>query len=199
MIPKNVLSCWFGRGQKSDLFKRCRESKERVLSGWRFIDVNEDTCPALMEVPYMKAVHARGEFVKCTELGRLWALAAYGGVYLDEDVEVVRPFDPLLERSFFIGREDTAWVNGAVIGSRLMGDIALSLFEAFPAETDGRELANVYGPKFLTSWLRQIGFTDILPPEFFYPYAFGQTRDQAVITPNTYAMHHWAASWVGKY
>lgn len=198
MIPRNVLSCWFGRGEKSELFKRCRESKERILAGWNFIDVNEDNC-AMMHMPYMKAVHERGEFVKCTELGRLWALCVYGGVYMDEDVEAVKPFDPLLDRQFFIGREDDRWVNGAVMGSKQMAMTAVQLLGGFPVDSDGRELANVYGPKYLTAKLAEIGFTDILPPEYFYPYSFGQTRKQAVITPNTYAMHHWAGSWIGKY
>lgn len=198
MIPKNVLSCWFGRGEKTDLFKRCRESKLLVLDGWNFIDVDEDHCGDLMSTPYMRSVHARGEFVKCTELARLWALFTYGGVYMDEDVEAVKPFDPLLDRPFFIGREDARWTNGAVIGSVGGGAAVTALLADFPRDTQGSQPANAYGPLYLTPRVAQLG-VDVLPPEYFYPYRCGQTPAQAVITPNTYAMHHWAGSWVGKY
>lgn len=199
MIPKNVLSCWFGRGKKTDLFLKCRESKERILAGWNFIDVDEDNCADLMETPYMKATHARGEFVKCTELARIWALYTHGGVYLDEDVEVLKPLDPLLDRQFFIGREDANFANGAVMGSRAYGSTICSLLHKFPTLTEGRDGAHTYGPGYLTHELTAMGYDTTLPPEFFYPYLWNQTPDQAVITENTYAVHHWAKSWVGKY
>jgi mannosyltransferase OCH1-like enzyme len=200
MIPKIVLSCWFGRGEKTDLFKRCRESKEKVLKDWTFIDVNEDNCDDLMDTAYMASVHARGEFVKCTELGRLWALQKYGGVYMDEDVEVLKEFDDaLLSRLFFIAREDDNWINGAVMGSIAYGHTINTLVGTFPQETEGRLGAHNYGPGFLTDRLSAMPGTPVLPPEYFYPYLWNQTPEQAVITENTYAVHHWAKSWVGKY
>lgn len=177
MIPKHVLSCWFGRGQKSDLFLRCREAKEKFLprsEGWVYIDVDEDNCGPLMTTTYMRSVIARGEFVKCTELARIWALLEYGGVYMDEDVEPVRSFDPLLSlphvdgapARFFIGREgghkgdkryvdgaqveEKEWINGAVMGSEKASVVSQVLYEMFPSYSDGRGRARFYGPEFLT-------------------------------------------------
>lgn len=198
MIPKTLLSCWFGRGQKNDLFKMCEESKRRVLPDWNRFEVNEDTIdPALLATKYMQEVQRRGEFVKMTELGRLWALWKFGGVYCDEDVEILKPFDPLLNTEFFIGREDANYVNGAVVASVAKGEIITHLLDKFPSGTDGAMRANRYGPIYLTEQLKDVACT-VHPVEFFYPFTFGQTMADAVITPNTYAAHHWAYSWKGQ-
>lgn len=228
MIPKIVLSAWFGRGKKSDLFLRCREAKEKLLpkTEWNYIDVDEDNCGSLMSTPYMQAVVARGEFVKCTELARIWALLTYGGVYMDEDVEPVRPFEPLLETKhvdggplrFFVGREgarvgEKEYINGAVMGSEKSGAVAQILFKMFPSYSDGREKAHFYGPGFLTreveslinivndapdkrSWLGGA----VLKKEAFCPFDWFNPIPEDYATrvgPETFAVHHFFKSWVG--
>lgn len=196
MIPKRVIGAWFGRGKKSAMFERCLASQVRV-SGWEVIEINEDTIdPAVLETPYYRGVLGRREFVKATEYARLWGLWKFGGVYMDADVELVKPLDPLLELDMFIGREDGQWINGAVIGATQGNATIRALLDAFPLASEGLEKANEYGPKFLTKHLTGVPGVTVLPPEYFYPYLYNQTPDQAVITPNTYAVHHWAKSWL---
>lgn len=226
MIPKKLISCWFGRGKKNDLFLRCREAKERVLprGEWEWIDVDEDNCGPLMGTRYMQSVISRGEFVKCTELARIWALLAHGGVYMDEDVEPIRPLDPLLELPhkdgalirFFVGREgakpgEREWINGAVMGSEPGGVAASVLFEMFPTETEGREGAHFYGPGFLTHEIEslielspngRLGIGGVvLKKDAFFPTDWFETLtpDEAIARakPSTFAVHHWCKSWVG--
>ncbi len=194
MIPKNLLGCWFGRGKKSDLFLMCEETKQRQLPEWNVIEVTEDTIdPELLACPYMRGVLERGEFVKATELGRLWALHKYGGVYLDEDVEVLKPLDPLLDSPFFIGWEDSHMINGAVIGSMQAGATITALLEAFPVNSDGGAIATTYGPMFLTQQMRKLGGY-LYSPEFFYPVHYDGT---GTITGNSFTRHWWAGSWKG--
>lgn len=191
MIPKNVISCWFGRGKKSDLFLRCADSKRRVLHDWNFIDVTEDNCGDLMNEPHMAAIYARGEFAICPELARIWALNKYGGVSMDEDVEVLKPFDPLLEDEFFIGYEDASTLCGAVMGSVAGGMTIRHIWDNFPRSGDGSLKPTAYMPG---QWLREIDCKKY-PPRYFFPYLYNQKPEDAVITPDTYAIHHWAGSW----
>ncbi len=198
VIPRNLISCWFGRGEKSDLFKRCEESKRRVLPDWERIEVNEDTIDLNVLVsPYMRGVLERGEFVKATELGRLWGLWRYGGVYCDEDIEILRPFDPLLVDPFFIGKEDATNINGAVIGSTAKGWDISRLYWAFPRDSEGKEKATAYGPGFLTTYLqdRHASHAKVYQPEFFYPVHF---TGSGKITENSYTDHKWCGSWKGQ-
>jgi mannosyltransferase OCH1-like enzyme len=195
VIPKILLSCWFGRGRKSDLFLQCQESKRRVLPDWLTFECNEDTIdPAIMASPYMQAVQARGEFVKMTEIGRLWALHRFGGVYMDEDVEALKPFDPLLNNQFFIGWEDTQYINGAVMGSVAGGETVSALLKAFPLDSDGSKKATAYGPVFLTEQLRNVDCVKF-EPKLFYPWHHAHKLDRSLIGPDSFALHHWAGSW----
>jgi mannosyltransferase OCH1-like enzyme len=192
VIQKTLLSCWFGRGKKSDLFLKCEETKRKMLPDWERFEVNEDTIdPEVLATPYMQAVQARGEFVKMTELGRLWALWKIGGVYCDEDIEILKPFDPLLNDSFFIGYEDDQFLNGAVMGSVAGDDIASRLYHEFPDETLGELKATAYGPAFLTEQLRMVDCTKYAP-EYFYPIHYDGTGK---ITENSFTNHLWASSW----
>lgn len=197
VIPKHIITAWFGRGQKSDLFKRCLDSWRTLLPDWEHFEINEDTIGSLwMNTSYMKSVLERGEFVKATELARLVGLWSLGGIYADADVELIKDPTPLLDAPFFIGREDASTINGAVMGSLRHGKTVSELIFAFPTGSKGTEKATAYGPTFLTENLKA---SDALihPPEFFYPYHWLQKPDEAVITPNTYAIHHWSGSWKG--
>ena len=205
MIPRILHSAWFGGGEKTDLFKRCIDSQRAVHPDWTFIETNEDNFGLWMQTPYVRAVLQRGDWVKATELARLVALQDVGGVYCDCDVEVLRPFDTLIaddarHRGFFLGRESAKYLNGAVMGAEPGHPVVTQLVRRFPAATDGRLGAHAYGPAFLTREIRRLkAAAHVLPPDFFFPYDFTQTPDQMVLTPNTYAAHHWAMSWVGKY
>lgn len=206
MIPKRIINCWFGGGKKTDLFEHCLRT-QREVSGWEVIEVNEQTIdPKLLETPYMRNVLARGhagdkgEFVKATELGRLWGLWCFGGVYMDADVELLRPLNPLLSARFFIGREDEHYLNGAVLGSVPCGVVISELLDCFSTNDAGEKSAHIYGPTYLTNMLKGIGercdFVEH-PPEVFYP-SHWRTPTEVRVTERTVAHHRWAASWVKK-
>lgn len=204
VIPKRIINAWFGRGKKSDLFRYCLDTQRKV-SGWDVIEINEDTIdPRVMESKFYKGVLGRGEFVKATEYARLWGLAEYGGVYMDADVELLRPIDHLLDAHFFIGREDDDHLNGAVMGSIQRSVVATALLDCFPLDTDGKESSHFYGPGLLTRELAGLPkgkYGKHLiehPPDFFYP-SHWRTPHKIDLTTNTVAHHRWAKSWVGKY
>ena len=202
MIPKIIHNAWFGRAEKSDLFKRCIESWHRIHPDWDYVETTEDNI-GLLHTPYLRSVLERGEFVKAAEIARLAALSRMGGVYLDADVELLKPLDPLLAETFFAAWEDASCINGAVMGSVAHGELISLLTGNFPINSFGDEPANHYGPIYITDQLRPRllnGETiTVFPPEYFYPFLWNQTAKQAVITTNTYAIHHWAKSWLPKH
>lgn len=201
MIPRRIVTCWMGRGKKSDLFEHCLASQRKNHPGWEFYEVNEDSEPALLNFPYVRAVLARGEYVKATELGRLWGLARLGGIYCDADVEVLRPMDDLLRAKFFIGREDAEHLNGAVMGSMPHGMAIEYLLNNFPTQSEGRESPHFYGPGYLTRMLTdsELPFDFVEhPPEVFYPSHWRTPTVMDRMTDKTVAHHRWAASWVKK-
>ena len=42
MIPKRIYYCWFGRGEKSDLIKKCINTWKKYCIDYEIIEINED-------------------------------------------------------------------------------------------------------------------------------------------------------------
>lgn len=192
MIPKTIATAWFGRGQKCDLFKRCQETWHEMHPHWQFIEITEDNCGCLMDMPFMQAVHDRKEFVKCTELARLWAVERHGGIYMDLDIEILKPLDPLLEYEHFFVREPGGLVNGAIFGAVSNCPVVQSLIDAFPSAGDGVGSPVDFGPAFLTSAMPKDG--NVLPPHVAFPYGYNEP-DPGIYGSETIVVHRWAGSW----
>ena len=201
-IPKNILSCWFGRGEKSDLLKRCIESWHKYMPDWHFHEVTEDNLdPGIMQSPFMKGTLERKEYAKAADYARLQALQDFGGIYLDVDMEVLKPLDPLLQNSFFAGWEDDKFINTAIMGSEQRSLVSQFLVREFPLHTPGLEKTTYYSPLYLTAALQNKPAIDfpfrVYQPEYFYPSHWSNPAE-IKITPNTFTFHHWAGSWVQK-
>ena len=128
-----------------------------------------------------------------SDIIRLELLFRFGGVYVDTDMESLRPIDPLLAEGVdaFAGYVDSGTVQNAVIAAEAGHPvIERALRELRPVTEYGVETALLRGtgPPFLTALLREHPEVKIYPPEVFYP-ATDAEREQA------YAVHHVAESW----
>jgi hypothetical protein len=56
---------------------------------------------------YVQEAYEAKKYAFVSDYVRLWALEREGGVYLDTDVEVLRPLDNLLDDTAFIGLEES--------------------------------------------------------------------------------------------
>ena len=57
MIPKIILYCWFGRGEKPELAKKCIASWQKFCPDFAIREWNEDNCDYLA-MPFMAAAYA---------------------------------------------------------------------------------------------------------------------------------------------
>jgi mannosyltransferase OCH1-like enzyme len=193
MIPKRIITAWYGRGEKNDLFKRCMASWPLHNPAWEILEINEDNC-GVMGTPYMQSVYARREFVKCTEIARLIGVHTYGGLYLDCDMEVLRPLEPLLATNFFVRQQDGC-VNGAMFGAEAGNPVLGDLIAAFPLNSRGEMPALDYGPLFLSKQLDQRrDFAELLPVAAF-PFFWNEKDPGPPYPPASFAVHRWAGSW----
>ena len=88
------------------LNKQCLESWQKLLPDYqlmlwdtRQIDVHSNQ--------WLEQAYQNRKWAFAADYIRLYALYNYGGIYLDSDVEVLKPFDALLDRTYFFGREHT--------------------------------------------------------------------------------------------
>ncbi len=133
------------------------------------------------------------------DLMRIEILWRLGGVYVDIDCEVIRPFDPLLRHSLFIG-EYNGELQNAVLGSvpqheglRAVMDSLLE-YEVLPPG----HISESTGPVLLTRILAKRDDVTVMPKEAFFPWVWDEKHDRAAITEETYAVQHWNLSWLTR-
>ncbi len=126
MIPKIIHYCWFGRGEMPELYKRCMESWNKILPEYEIKCWNEDTFDVSTN-QYVKDAYENRKFAFVTDYVRLYALYNYGGIYMDTDVEVVKPLDRFLGVEAFSGFEKKDGVPTGIMGAekrnQVIGDL----------------------------------------------------------------------------
>ncbi len=206
MIPKILHYCNFGGGQNNEIHQKCRASWQRILPDYQWREWNESNSP--LYVDYCQAALDQELWSKLSNYVRLWALYAEGGLYLDTDVEVLRPFDHLLENRCFLGfqsrSEIPGWINNAVLGAEpshpfLARCLALTL-----------ERYRQQGEFLLSPWvttlvlkadglrrygMQRVGDVQVYPIEYFYPHSWLESFTPDLVTSETVSVHHWNHSW----
>ena len=199
MIPKTIHYCWFGPNEMSALHQACIATWRQKLPEYEIVRWDERNSP--MEHPFVAYYYAKKKWAFVSDFVRLYVLYHHGGIYLDADVEVVRSFDPLLHHHLFIGYERTDRINSAICGAR-QGQPFVQACMEFMQKRQAKKLPYRIAPEVVTAVYKSGKYDEVsvLPPEAFYPYnpydsgSVGQFL-YCDVTPQTYAVHHWAKSW----
>lgn len=208
MIPKIIHYCWFGRGEMPELARMCIESWHKFLPGYEFKLWNEDNFD-INCLPYVREAYDSRKFAFVTDYVRLFALYTEGGIYMDTDVEILKPLDDLLELTAFTGYEGSKHlppVTG-LMASRKGGEWVKEQLDAYTPDKhfilpDG-SLDLTSNTKLITSIMMSHGFVPdgkyqtykdlhVFPVEYFCPR---QTTYELLITENTYCDHHFMGTW----
>ena len=129
-----------------------------------------------------------------SDLARYEILWRHGGVYVDTDMEALRPVDPLMDAEAFAGWElEGKWVNNAVLGAVPGHPLMRALINLAPASIrrHRRYRPNkMTGPGLLTPLAERHPIT-VHPQSAFYPYSFDELDRQGSDYGDAYAVHHW--------
>ena len=160
----------------------------------------------------MKEAYEAKQWAFVTDYARLWIIYHYGGIYLDTDVEIIKPLDCLLEHEAFFGLEDNNFINtGVGFGAKKGNDVVLRMMSDYSEEhflnVDGtfnkttcpvrntRAILELF-PIKLDGKIINIGNAMLFPSEFFCPLSSdGKTMRK---TENTFSIHWFSASWLSK-
>lgn len=134
MIPKKIHYIWLGGKPKNKLTEVCINTWKRNLLDYRIIEWNEsniDLANLCNENRFLKKCVELKLWAFVSDYLRLWILENQGGIYLDTDVEVLKPFDPLLNQHVFMGYEANNFVGTAVIGAEKGNTLIARLLEFY--------------------------------------------------------------------
>lgn len=208
IIPKIIHYCWFGHNEKPDIVKRCMQSWHLHLPGYQFIEWNDSNFD-LNSNPYVKEAYQAGKFAFVSDYVRVYALYHFGGIYLDTDVEVFKPFDDLLYHDSFWGFEQENYIATSTIGAAPHNKLIQVFLDSYTNKnfirSDGTydSLTNValitnilsdWGVKPNGEFQELEGIATFYPQAYFSPYDYINCR--TLTTGDTYAMHHFYKSWL---
>ena len=201
-IPRKIHYCWYGGKPLTPLAQACVESWERKAGEFEIVRWDESNTP-INDHPYMRIAYKQGLWAFVADYARLQALIEHGGIYLDTDMEVVKPLGKFLEHTHVVGNESDGQISAGIIGAHPNSAFLKACLEWMDRDASAGSPSFTSIPKIMQQVYDAGDFdVTIYPPRFFYPYN-PYDPDQPVkqllysdITEETYAIHHWSASWV---
>lgn len=197
MIPR-VLHRIFLDDPVPTVFEGYWRLFQELNPGWDFVTWDDST--KLDWIRNTEAFDRATTHAGRSDVLRYEILARYGGVYVDTDVEPLRPFDDLLDGDPFAAWEDDRLLCPTVMGAEAGHDAMESLIAGLPHWSRRHAQAppnHQTGPYFLTRCWRWRDDVRLLPPITFYPVHWSQKRLLGGPYPReSYAVHHWAAGWL---
>ncbi len=207
MIPKKIHYCWFGGNPLPELAQRCIASWKKYCPDYEIIEWNESNFD-LDSCDYVREAYEAKKWAFITDVVRLYALVTQGGIYMDTDVEVLKPLDDILDYAAVSGFEAVdriptglmACEAGHPLFTELLHEYDTAHFRLADGSLD--TTTNVtritdtclkYG-LVLNNTKQTVGGFTLFPKDYFCPK--DSSTKQMEITDNTYTIHHFDGSWL---
>lgn len=194
-IPRTIHRVWLGEEPMPEEHERFGETFARHHSDWGMQLWTDEDLPEL-DITVAERARSRTR-AELSNLVRYEVLRRFGGVYVDTDVECLRPLPPLLRGiSAFAALECPGRVGNAVLGS-IAGHPIFARAAQLARRTlgTGAHSADANGPYLLSLILEQEPGVALFGAELFYPYRWDEPERHDEAFPDAYAVHHWAKSW----
>ncbi len=209
-IPKVIHYCWFGGKEIPDFLKRCMGSWAEKCPDYeikRWDETNFDVSKYL----FTKQAYEKGRYGFVSDVARLDILYNHGGIYMDTDVKLIKPFGNLINCKGFVGTEKWGNINsGGGIGavphhpmikemldyragfSFFHDDGTLNietngLYETIPFLKRGCRVDNTF---------QTINDMAVYPASVFHPYDYMSCEER--ITENTISIHYFHGGWMDE-
>lgn len=206
MIPKKIHYIWFGHNPLTPLAEQCIASWKEFCLDYEIVRWDESNFD-VNQNEYCHEAYEAKKWAFASDYVRLWVLVNEGGIYMDTDVQVLKPLDRFLEEEAFSGFEATDRIPTGIMAARAHQPF----FEKLLHDYDGRHFLKADGTPDLTTNVTAItraclesglklnnekqtveGFT-LYPMDYFCPKDW-LTR-KVNLTENSYTIHHFDGSW----
>ena len=206
-IPKVIHYCWFGRGKMPPLAEKCIESWKKFCPDYEIVCHTEDNFD-IGQNRYAKEAYDAKKWAFVSDYVRLKVMFDQGGIYMDTDVELIKPIDELIKENGYMGFDDSGLIATGLgfaceKGNELVGAM-LADYDHIPFVLPDGSYDTAPCPDRNTETMKKLGFNldikdqifmgiRILPEDYLCPVKYYSGKK--VITKNTYSIHHYCASW----
>ena len=209
MIPKIIHYCWFGGNPLPD-------EVEKMIKTWKLhcpnyeirqwdesnFDVNKNR--------YCKEAYYAKKWAFVSDYARLKVLYQYGGIYLDTDVELIKPLDRFLGLNAWVSFQSENQISTCVIAASKKNEwikLILGKYEELHFYNEDGSLNMKTNVDLITEITKEhFGIVFNNHFQYFgdnnaiYPFEYFCAKDMITekycITDNTYAVHHFRGTWM---
>ena len=222
MIPKIIHYCWLSGDPYPKKIRKCLQSWYKIIPEYQFIlwDLKKCEDEGIIN-NWVSEAYKQKKYAFASDYIRLYAVYKYGGIYLDTDVEMTKPFEELLELPYFIGAEargtrveiaafgadkNSRWIklcldyynnrhfikDNCELDMKVMPDI---IHETISKNYKIKKISQIH------SFTNDSKIFNIFPSDWFCANIYKKEEDikpSYMVSKNTYCIHHFANSWIKK-
>ncbi len=210
IIPKTIHYMWLGGKEIPQNLQKCIDSWKKYCPDYKIVRWDE-TNYDMNKNPYMRQAYGSGAYGFVPDYARLDILYNYGGIYMDTDVELIRPLDELLYQEAFCGVEKWQVLNlggcsGAIPKHKAIKKILEYRKDINFIDSNGEKNLNTCG-FYDTRAMFDCGYKingqnqkvfgmNIYTYDYFHPYDYMSRRID--LTDNTFSIHHFNGGWLDE-
>jgi len=210
MIKKVIHYVWVGKNPLSDLAKACIESWKKFMPCCEIIQWDETNFDVNAN-QYCKETYETEKWAFCSDYIRLYVLYKHGGIYMDTDLELIKPIEQYLNHKAFLSFENANYFQSGLIATESENLWIKHLLDFYnnkkfikangkmdltPNTTTITVLSKEMYPELrLDNTEQHLDNFSIYPKEIFCANEFA---GKVKIMPETCSIHHYAGSWVPK-
>ena len=206
MIPKVIHYCWFGGKAIPPNLKKYIRSWSKFCPDYEIKLWSEKNFD-IESHPFMKAAYDTKAWAFVSDYARLKIIYEEGGVYLDTDVELLKPLDELLENECYIGIEQNGnrCNTGLGFGAEIHSPVVKKMLDAYDHIIfNSNSKLDLECPKLNTQVIESLGKISldevthlkgvtVYPAKFMDPLSTGKTEN--LLCVDSFSIHHYCASW----
>ncbi|MCR5671000.1 MAG: hypothetical protein K6G10_08345 [Butyrivibrio sp.] len=207
-IPKIIHAIWFSGDPLPELYQRCLDSWKKYapdfeIKIWDLDSYKPDHC-----LFFDQAIE-HGNYPFASDYARADILRRYGGIYMDLDVEMLRPIDDLLYNDAYMSFESLGRIEcGSGMGAKPRHPIIEEICESYEARPylkpdgtwDNSTCPVRYTQVIEKHGLKKNGGFQQVEDITVYPFEVltGKSFDTGIVysTELSYTLHHHNGSWI---
>lgn len=208
-IPKIIHYCWFGGKTLPENVEKCISSWKKYCPDYEIMCWDETNFDLNIN-DYVREAYENKKWAFVSDFVRVYVLYNYGGIYMDTDVEVLKPLDDFLVNSAFSGFEDDNHIPTAIMASKKNNNWIKKILDYYEDRhfiVNGKidYTTNVilitditkkyYGLKQNNKY-QDLNDVVFYPKEYFCPK--NNLTGEINLTDNSYCIHHFDGSWQNK-